>query len=384
MSQRGITCGTTRGATSRTTRLVLVGAGHTHALLLDAWARQPELNNLDVELVMVTPVTDAPYSGMIPGWLAGQYRFEETTVNFRKLCSRSSARLIQAELVALDPDARQIQLSDGQTISYDWLSLNVGSTLRAPDSIVPMLAMRPLSTLKARYEQLLERWQQSSATTPLRITAVGGGAAGIESLLCVQQRLRQLRPDRTVQAQLVTRGTQLLPGFGSWARRLTLQVLHEADVTVQLGTEWCETIARSSDLVIWATGAQPQDWQTDPARRGSLQTDAAGFIEVDNTLRSRSHHNIFAAGDCAALPSPVPKAGVYAVRMGSTLTANVRRAMAGLPGEPFQRQGVALALLNTADGQAIASWDRLGWRAHWVMRWKDHIDRRFIARFNQA
>ena len=361
------------------TRLVLIGAGHSHALLLDAWTKAPLPG---VELVLVAPVIQAPYSGMIPGWLAGQYRFDQSVVDFAYLCKRTGAKLIPAELIRLDPETNHVWLSDGQCLSYDWLSLNVGSTLRPPLGDERILAMRPLGTLKSRYETWLTTWQTVHDTAPLRLCAVGGGAAGVESLLCVLHHLRQLRPDKEIHPQLLTRGSAILPGFSTHARQLAMQALHQAGVRLRLETGWSESISQASDLVIWATGAEPHDWQRDPASRGSLQTDASGFIAVDDCLRSVSSANIFAVGDCAALPRSVPKAGVYAVRMGPTLTSNLKHAMTGKPLVPFTRQGTALALLNTADGCAIASWGPFGWRGQWVMRWKDRIDRRFVNRLS--
>ena len=363
-------------------RLVLVGAGHAHALVLDAWRKQPLPG---VELVLVAPDTKAPYSGMIPGWLAGRYRFDETLVAFDELCVGAGARFVAGELTELDPDSNMLTLSNGQQLSYDWLSLNVGSTLRPPVQQDPvlaerLLAMRPLSTLQSRYEAWLAQWQAAQDNQPLRLTAVGAGAAGIESLLCVKHRLQTLRPDKPVQAQIITRGSTLLPGFSDWARIVTAAHLHGAGVKVQLETPWSSTIANNSDLIIWATGAEPHAWQTDPATRGRLQTDAAGFIAVSEHLQSVSHANVFAAGDCAALPTSVSKAGVYAVRMGDTLSHNLKAAISGQAFSPFSKTGKALALLNTADGSAIAAWGRLAWHGKWVMRWKDRIDRRFISR----
>jgi pyridine nucleotide-disulfide oxidoreductase family protein len=358
--------------------VVLVGAGHAHALVLDAWRKHPIKA---VDLVLVAPMLQAPYSGMIPGWLAGQYPFEEAVVDFEGLCQRSGARFVQAELLRLDPDAQTVWLSNGQSLAYDWLSLNVGSTLVPPISDTRVLSMRPLATLRGRYESWLAHWQAVTDTRPLSLTAVGGGAAGIESLLCVQHRLKQLRPDKPVHARLITRSANILPGFSARARQLALEALHRASITVELGTDWSETIDTNSDLVIWATGAQAHAWQLEPSTRGTLQTDLAGFISVDNRLCSLSHANIFAVGDCAALPGKVPKAGVYAVRMGSTLARNLQSALMHQPLVDFEGQGRALALLNTADGSAIASWGPLGWRGRWVMRWKDRIDRGFIKHF---
>ncbi len=362
------------------TRVLLIGAGHAHAVVLDAWRTRAIPG---VEIILVTPITQAPYSGMIPGWLAGQYSFEDSVVDFTVLSQRAGVRLIQAELVKLQAHTNTVSLSDGQSLSYDWLSLNVGSTLVAPTSEhATVLAMRPLSTLRARYDNWLTHWQNNQDPKPLRLTAAGGGAAGVESLLCVKHRLQTLRPDKAIHAQLVTRSSHILPGFSASARRLALAALHRAEVTMQLGTDWRETIGQRSDLVIWATGAQPHAWQQDPDLRGTLKTDSTGFVSVDPYLRSVSHPNIFAVGDCAALPTPAPKAGVYAVRMGATLMTNLNRSLTGKPLAAFKPQQRALALLNTADGRAIASWGRMGWQGRWVMRGKDWIDRRFITKLS--
>jgi len=366
-------------------KLVLVGAGHAHALLLLSTVKQPLVC---VEVIVVSPIAGAPYSGMIPGWLAGHYAFEDTLIDFEGLCQRAGAKWIPAELTSLDPDTKTVSLSDGQRLNYDWLSLNVGSTLYPPElpeatqSLKPrILAMRPLWTLKERYEEVLDVWRADSGNGPLTVTALGAGAAGVESLLCILSRLRQLRTDRDVHGYLVNRSRKILPSFSAIARYQALRKLRAANVKLVLGTEWHESIATSSDLLIWATGAQAHPWQLDASSRGSLGVTSDGFIEVDETLISRTHSTIFAVGDCAQLPEPLPKAGVFAVRMANTLERNLRLVLAAEGPEKFKVNPTALALLNTADGSAIASRGLWGLQGRWVWRWKDAIDRRFINRF---
>ena len=244
-----------------------------------------------------------------------------------------------------------------------------------------MLALRPLWTLRDRYDHCLKLWSQDTQTKPLVVTAVGAGAAGVESMLCILHRLRQIRPDRAVHGHLVSRSRDILPGFSACARRLAHKALKNAQVTIQLDCDWSDTIAVKSDVLIWATGAQAHSWQLDPACRASLQVSAEGFIQVDQSLRSVSHPNIFATGDCADLPHSLPKAGVYAVRMAATLAANIRRAVAGQTLLPFETKPYALSLLNDGAGRAIASWRHIGFSGKWVWMLKDDIDRRFINRF---
>jgi pyridine nucleotide-disulfide oxidoreductase family protein len=360
-------------------RLVLVGAGHAHAQVLLEWARAPLPG---VALVVVSPYALAPYSGMVPGWLAGAYRFDEIVIDFPALCAAAGARWVEAELDALDAERCAVTLSSGERLAYDVLSLNVGSTLRPPAVAGPTwLALRPLSQLRTGFEALLADWTANNANGPYMVMAVGGGAAGFESLLAVLARLRSLQPRRAVQGRLVTRGTTLLPGLSSVARRAAERALARAGVTLQLGTGWSDAIARSSDLVLWATGAEAQGWQIDPARRGALAVSESGFIRVDSQLRSVSHPQVFAVGDCAEWAQPLPKAGVYAVRMGPVLSGNLRAALGRGTSQVYRPQQRFLALLATGDGRAIASRGAFGFEGRWAWRWKDHIDRGFVSRF---
>jgi NADH dehydrogenase FAD-containing subunit len=247
-----------------------------------------------------------------------------------------------------------------------------------------MLPLRPLSLLRQRVDALLARWAQDTSEQPFVVTAIGGGAAGVEGLLGVLHRLRTLRPGRPVQGALLTRGTTLLPGLSSAARHAALQALERAGVSVQFDSGWSQAVDRRSDVVLWATGAQAHAWQRDPARRGALAVDDAGFVRIDAQLRSVSHPQVFASGDCASWPQhALPKAGVHAVRMGPTLSHNLRAALVGNAGglKTHQPQRRMLALLSTADGRAIASRGALGAQGRWAWRWKDWIDRRFVSQF---
>ncbi len=368
-------------------RLVLAGAGHAHALVLRELAARPLAGT---EVVVLSPEPWAPYSGMVPGWMAGLYRFDEIVIDFPPLAAAAGARWLQGTLHALDPVQRRITLEDGSKLGYDLLSLNVGSTLVAPAAQhAHMLPLRPLSLLRQRVDDLLARWMQDPSDHAFVVTAIGGGAAGVEGLLGLLHRLRTLRPGRPVQGALLTRGATLLPGLSDAARRAAMKALQRAGVSLRFDSGWSDAADQRSDVVVWATGAEAHAWQRDPARRGALAVDDAGFVCIDAQLRSVSHPQVFASGDCASWPQrALPKAGVHAVRMGPTLAHNLRAALgdgAGAGGcitHTPQRQ--MLALLSTADGRAIASRGRFGAEGRWPWWWKDWIDRRFVTRFSAA
>ena len=360
-----------------TQRLLLIGAGHAHAQVLRDWISTPVPG---VDLVLVSPSSLAPYSGMVPGWLAGVYRFDEICIDFAALAAAAGARLLIDELVALDPDRRLARLASGQELGYDWLSLNVGATLHPPPLAGPgqVLALRPLGELRQRWESLLGNPALAQRRQPLRITAVGGGAGGVEALLAVLARLRQRHPGQALQGQLITRGA-LLPGMAAGARRAALAALAAANCQMLTGTAYdAANPQHAPDLLLWATGAQAHAWQAG----SGLAVSASGFIGINAQLQSLSHPQVLAVGDCAHWPeAPLPKAGVFAVRMGPVLSHNLRALLCGQPLQPYRPQRRYLALLATADGRAIGAWDGLSAQGRWLWHWKDRIDRRFLARF---
>lgn len=358
-------------------RLLLVGAGHAHAQVLKDWIAQPLPAT---ELVLVSPHALAPYSGMVPGWLAGSYRYDEICVDFAALAWRAGARFVVGELAALDPGCQQIRLSDGQALSYDVLSLNIGSTLHPPplQGRARLLALRPLGALRGAWEQLLADPELLSNPEPLTVTAVGGGAAGVEALLAVLARLRALCRRGAVRGALLSRSPVLLAELSPGTRRAARAALDAAGVSVQLGSRSGGVPAEG--LLLWATGAEAYAWQA----TSGLAVDERGFFRIDSLLRSVSHPQVHAVGDCAAWSQPLPKAGVHAVRMGPVLSHNLRAALGHGQLRPHRPQRAILALLATADGQAIASWRGLTAHGRWVWKWKDHIDRGFVRRFSIA
>lgn len=359
-------------------RLLLVGAGHAHAQVLKDWIAAPLPG---VELVVVSPSALAPYSGMVPGWLAGRYGYDEICIDFETLAAAAGAHFIEGALAALNAERHQVRLVSGAVLDYDVLSLNVGSTLNPPAlEGTHVLPLRPLGGLRRAWDALLAELAPA-ADRPLAITTVGGGAAGVESMLAVLARLRALQPSRALAAVLVSRGESLLPGLPQAAARSAQAALTAAGVELRLGSDFNAGNAPAGGVLLWAAGAEAHAWQ----RECGLAVGASGFVRVDKCLRSLLHPEVHAVGDCAEWAPPLPKAGVYAVRMGPVLSRNLRAALGvgaqACSPRAYLPQRRVLALLATADGRAIASWGPGALRGRWVWRWKDRIDRTFVQRF---
>ena len=103
---------------------VLIGGGHSHAILLKHLAMNPVVG---ARVTLISDVTMTPYSGMLPGYLAGTYDYSETHIDLRRLANYASVEFIKARVCQLNPEKQTIQLESHPEISYDLMSINCGS-----------------------------------------------------------------------------------------------------------------------------------------------------------------------------------------------------------------------------------------------------------------
>jgi selenide,water dikinase len=345
--------------------LVLVGAGHAHLEVLRQFARaRPSWR-----VTLVTLRARSAYSGMLPGVLLGRLPPEEALIAVAPLAAAAGAELVIDEACAIEPEARRLTLASGRRLAWDLLSLDTGS---APSPAMPRdgrwLSVRPL-------DDFLAQWQAAEAALPARaeVAILGAGAAGVEIALSLAGRFRRDR--RPAAIRLVERAGEILPGFPPGFRARMRRECLARGIRLETGAAGPPPEA---DLGIWLAGATAPGWLA----AAGLATDAGGFARVDVHLRSISHPHIFAAGDVASIDgAPRPKAGVFAVRQGPVLAANLVRAIAGRRLRRYRPQRAWLTLMALDERQAVAVRNGIWASGGWVWRWKDHIDRRFVARY---
>ena len=369
----------------RSQRLLLVGGGHSHLFVLEALRqRAPEWRGR-LDVAMVSRELQTPYSGMLPGLVAGHYRHNEVHVNLAPLAAAAGVELVQGSIVALDPDAGLALDAAGRQYPFDIISLDIGSTpplAQVPGAAAHALGVKPIDTFLPAWRAFQSR--AGELARPVHIVVVGGGAGGAELALALAHRMAG-RSDQ-LGWSLVTRG-KLLSAYPRATARRMARHLAAAGIALRSDTEvvrvdegvlhFADGGTAAFDALLWATGAGAQAWV---AQSGLACVD--GFVHVDSHLRSVSHPQVFAAGDIATDPlQPRAKAGVYAVRQGPVLADNLLRTVAGQPLAAYVAQRDHLSLLSTGGRHAIAAWRGLSWEGDWVWRWKDAIDRRFMQRF---
>ena len=396
--------------------LVLVGGGHAHVFVLKMFGMKPEPG---VKLTLITRDIMTPYSGMLPGHVAGHYSYEECHVDLLPLAKFAHCRFIHAEADGIDTVNKTVRLKPkpGQPsrppISYDVLSIDIGinpssiaqsgtAGARVPSAITPV---KPINSFSERWNEIRRRIQHTTLARPAEIVVVGGGAGGVELALAMQYQLGKdcqsgggtLPPRFT----LLTRGDSILSSHNAKVRRTLQKVLNDRKVRVLPNCEVEKSVARKNknsgtsetvlvckngdsypyDECIWCTSAAPQAWlQTET----SLELDSGGFIAVQDTLESTNTHDIFAAGDVATVLNHIrPKAGVFAVRQGMPLAKNLRRRLRGEPVQPFIPQKEFLGLISTGDKYAVAS--RGCWSFSGAYLWyiKDWIDKTWMKKYQE-
>ena len=373
--------------------VVLIGGGHSHVVVLRMWAMKPLPG---VRLTLICSDTDTPYSGMLPGYIAGHYDCEAVHIDVRRLAEFAGARYYHDTVVGIDRASRRVLCRERPPVAYDVLSINIGSTPRlgqVPGADAHAVPVKPIRQFNERWLALLQRVRGQAGVTTLAV--VGGGAGGVELALAMQYRLRRElqaagRDPDALHMHLLTAGSVILPTHNGAVRRAFERVLQQRGVTLHRDAEVVRVAANTletrrgetlqADEIVWVTQAGGAAWLADTG----LALDEAGFIRVRDTLQTESDPLIFAAGDCASMiERPLEKAGVFAVRMGPPLTENIRRVLLGQPLKPYRPQRRWLALISTGDRHAIASRGAFYARGDWVWRWKDRIDRRFMLRFSE-
>lgn len=372
--------------------LVLIGGGHAHVTVLKRLAMKPVPG---LRVTLLTRDIHTPYSGMLPGYVAGHYNYDDCHIDLGPLARFAGARLYHNRVTGLDTHNKQVTAAGRPSIHYDLLSINIGArpgSINVPGVDQFAIAAKPIDRFLDQWNAMAER--ACASKDRFRIVVVGGGAGGVEVALSTLHRLRQtLRqagddPGR-LDYCLVTHSDGVMYSHNPAVRKRFERIFAERDICIKTGHSVVEVQSDKvvlddgtelpADAVLWVTTAAAPGWLAE----AGLAVDDAGFMRVDRNLQSLSHENIFAAGDIASLVDPRPKSGVFAVRQGPVLAHNLAAAATGKRLKPYHPQKNFLGLISTGNKYAIASYGSWSHESAWLWRLKDWIDTRFMRKFNE-
>ncbi len=384
--------------------VVLIGGGHSHVLFMRKWAMQPLPG---VRLTLISQQVLTPYSGMLPGLVAGHYSYDEVHIDLARLCQWANVRFIEATACGIDLAGRSVQLSaDRPPVGFDVLSLDTGSTpaLNISGADVHSVPVKPVWSFYERWLGIREKFTQSlpegahgfdegldkvlekheAQARASQLGVVGSGAGGFELLMAMQYALR----DTDTAIHWFVRGDRALKGRPEKVSDIAIEAARRAGVQVHLSFDVVEVQADAVlsadhrrvelDDILWCTAAIAPEW---PAAAG-LDVDSRGFVQTNQFLQSVSHDCVFATGDIGSqVPTASDKAGVFAVRQAPFLFQNIRRYLLNKPLKAFVPQKDFLSLMATGGKAAIASRSGLAVGGAWVWHWKNHIDQKFMQQF---
>eukprot|EP01031_Cornospumella_fuschlensis_P025780 gene25780-31130_t len=420
--------------------LVLIGGGHAHVHVLKMLGMNP-IPNLRVTLI--TRDIDTPYSGMLPGYLTGQYSYADCHIDLFKLCIFSKTRFIHAEVCGISTVKKHIYFRDGRSsMSYDVLSIDIGIVPKPLPCFDPtgssydadhaalldqlLIAVKPIDLFAKKWSRvlreivditspetcsnipcdstLLSTHAAARADTTYTVGVVGAGAGGVELSFAINFRLRAICRERgvregRVRVVIFNKGASVLPSHAKATQRIVtrllgehnIDVVHNADIVdIQAVPHPALPAAHQALLLDSAGGRHVVDkvfWCTharaaDWLRSSGLSVDADNFILVKDTLESVNVPRVFAAGDvCHNTAHPRPKAGVFAVRAGPPLLHNLRAAILGESLEPWTPQTEFLGILSIGQGYAVSSKGGVGLEGRHLYELKEKIDRDWMAMY---
>ena len=350
--------------------LLLLGAGRAHLEVLKQLAKSPVAG---VQITLVAPNSQFWHAATLPDFIAGHYRPEDCTLPLEPLVQRSGVHWIRAKVVALQAEARMVELDNGRTLHFDWLSIDTGPVQNRerieqmlPGAREHALFLRPLDNFATLWPQVCAM----AALRPLRVAVVGGGKSGIEAAMAVQYRLPTaavtLLSGASPAGSALAQDVQMRLLRALKERRITVLQDHALSIQADCITLGCgATLA--CDITLLATGATAPGWVT----KSGLALDTQGFPAVDNAQRSTNHPAVFAPGDISH-------------RSGLPLARNLMQAVQGQEPQATPPERARLHIIGLGNRQAVLSWGNFQAQGRWVWWLKQWLDRRYLAELGKA
>jgi len=362
--------------------LILAGGGHAHMVCL---ANLDQFIKKGVDVKVIGPSPYHYYSGMGPGMLGQTYRPEEIRFATQHLVEKKGGSFVPGKILKINAKARTVILESGQSVAYDLISCNLGS--QVPQHMVrgdlkDIYPVKPIEGLIEAQQRILTLGRQKK----ISIGIIGGGPSAVEVAGNVWQltRSRDMKP---ADIKILT-DTPILPNFPMGVRRMARNSLIKRGITIKEDRRISEIktgrareksgTTHHLDIIFIAVGVKPNP----VFRKSGISSGPDGGLRVNQYLQSIDSKDIFGGGDCIYFQeSPLDKVGVYAVRQNPILYHNLIAAIDGSALRPFRPDGGYLVIFNLGDGTGIFHKWRIRFNGRLAFRIKDHIDRKFMKKF---
>jgi NADH dehydrogenase len=382
-------------AIGRNMRIVVLGSGFSGV----ATARHLERllrRRTNVEITLVSRDNFFMLTPLLFEACSGRLELRHCAQPIRAALQR--ARFIEATVESVDVERQLVRAAAPEGVAYelpyDHLVVALGASTN--DRLIPgsssALTFKTMADALELRNHLIECFERADAAADaahrrecLSIVVIGGGLVGTELVgeltAFADDVLRfypRIRRDE-IRFRLFEAGPRILPELDAKLAAKAARVLQRRGVDIQVSTA-VRSIERGrvrlenetvdAGTIVLAAGIVPSA----VASAIPVVRDQRGRIAVDATMRSLSHPQVWALGDCAAIPGPdgrpYPALAQHAVREGRHLARNIRAAIDGRATTPFMfRMLGTMASLGHTDAVALVFGLRVtGSLAWWVRR----------------
>lgn len=362
--------------------LVLVGGGHAHMMTLAAIR---DIQDMGHSVTVIGPSKYHYYSGMGPGMLGESYTPQQIRFATRHVVEKLGGRFILDKVTRVDPVEKKVFLASGDTLSYDVVSFNSGSSIDQ-QMVVPqspaVFSVKPIKTLFKAQQKIIAE----TSTRKITIGIIGGGPSSAEISGNIRQLVHRHHGIQPI-IQIFSSGNYMKQ-FPKKVRHLTKKKLAAKGIDI-LETSRVQQVnnrqivlktgeSYPADIIFLAHGVRPSRIFS----ASNIPVGDDGGLLVNQFLQVTQYPEIFGGGDCISFaPQPLNKVGVYAVRQNPILLHNLVAALEGKPLQPFDPGGDYLLIFNLGQGQGVFHKGMLTFSGRLAFTIKDTIDRKFIRKF---
>jgi NADH:ubiquinone reductase (H+-translocating) len=313
----------------------------------------------DVGVLVVAKDNFFTFWPMVAGIVSSDIDSRNVAQPLRRALITAGASFRRATLREIDPENKKVTVDGGVEFPYDHLVIALGGLpnfFGIPGVEEHSLTMRGIEDAEKVRNRMIERFEEVSLMkgevpeSKLTFVVIGGGATGVETASELYNLVHEaLEPDypnidpHRVRIFLLEAMDHILPELDPALRRAARTRLVNQRIEVKTGamaeeiTADCVKLKDSDDIstenVIWTAGNRPNVAIEDLA---DLPVDEKTGIKVDEYLRVEGYPNIWAIGDCAAIPNVneengqiIPPNAQAAVQEGKVVARNILAAIDG-------------------------------------------------------
>lgn len=293
-------------------------------------------------------------SGLSPGAIA---------VPIRSVVGRQpNTRVVLGEALGVDLTRKEVRLSSGATLRYDWLVVAAGAKTNFfgnehwAQHTIGLKNLRDAIQIRERvllaFEAAEQETDDATRKRLLTFVVIGGGPTGVEMAGAISELGRTVLADEyqrihsaDIRVILVEMATRLLTPFRPDLSVSAADQLRELGVELRLGQRVTDVTAAGAvvngelipaSLVVWASGVQPVSL----AQRLGVELTRRGQVRVDANCAVLGHPDIFCIGDMAAfIPAgatdALPGLAPVAIQQGRYVARTIRGDLRSMARKPF-------------------------------------------------